>query len=59
MNIIVAGKGQYTETLSRYAGTATTVLPFGTDWTPVITSADPFAELLQRPLGPTPTVLLE
>jgi hypothetical protein len=59
MNIVVAGKGQYTETLSRYAGTATTVLPHGTDWTPVLTSADPFAELLQRPLAPRPTVPLE
>jgi len=50
MKIIVASKGQYLETLSQYAGTSVAVFPHGIDWSPILTSADPVAELLQCPL---------
>ena len=47
MKIIVAPKGEFFETLRIHAGTTVAVLPYGLDWTPVVTSDDPFAELLQ------------
>lgn len=59
MQIIVAAKGEYLETLRLHAGTAVAVMPHGVDWTPVITSADPFAELLQCPSQHFPTDPLE
>jgi len=55
MKIVVAAKGQYLETLRQYAGTAVAVLPHGIDWSPVLTSDDPFAALLQCPLERFPT----
>ncbi len=54
MKIIVATRGRFLETLKQYAGTDTAVFPYGTDWTPVIKSADPFAALLQCPLERPP-----
>jgi hypothetical protein len=56
MKIIIAPEGKYIETLRQYAGKAVAVMPHGT---PVITSADPFEELVQHPLGHRPTDLLE
>lgn len=59
MQIIVAAKGQYLEELREHAGTSVTVLPHGIDWTPVVTSDDPFAALLQCPLQRCPIDPLE
>lgn len=59
MEIIIAAKGKYLETLRLHAGTTTAVLPSGMDWTPVITSDDPFAALLQCPLQHCQADLLE
>lgn len=55
MQIIVAENGKYLETLRLHAGTSVAVMPHGIDWTPVLTSDDPFAELLQCPLQHFPT----
>lgn len=59
MKIIVAAKGQYLETLGKYAGTSVAVLPYGVEWKQVVTSDDPFAELLQCPIERFPIDPLE
>lgn len=58
MQIIVAEPGKFSETLKKHAGTTVAVFPHGHDWTTVIKSVDPFAELLQCPLAHCPTDLL-
>ena len=59
MKIIIAAKGEFLATLKIHAGTSVAVLPHGTDWSPIVTSCDPFAELLQYPLEHFPIDLLE
>ena len=51
MQIIIAAPGAYMETLRRYAGTTTAVLPFGIDWTPVIEAEDPLEAVINLPLS--------
>jgi len=58
MNIVIAEKGKFIETLQVYAGSAVAVLPHG-DWSDIVTSDDPFAELLQCPSVHPPTYPLE
>lgn len=51
LKCVVASPGQYMETLRQYAGTDTAVLPHGTDWTPVIESADTLGAIINLPLS--------